>query len=104
MDVIQNELSTPYVTNKYGSQYRYIKDLIINFEYTQQYRISNKQKKLVESNNKHHISRWACAHLHCQLGQQSYTDWEIQYACIARIILKYTYPVILRNMEFLSHP
>ena len=77
MAVIQDEISIRAMPNKYGSHYRQIKDLIYKFESAQQDRISNKQKNLVENSNQHHISRQACAHLHCELGHQPYTEWEM---------------------------
>ena len=82
---------------KYGSQSRLIKDLIAQFKPTQQDRIPNNQKKLVEHSNQHHILRCACDHLLFQLGHQSYTEWEIQYVCIARIIFKTIHPFIFQE-------
>ena len=55
MAVVQDEVSICAVPNKYGSQYQLIKDLIPHFKSTQQDRISNNQKKLVENRNQHHI-------------------------------------------------
>ena len=94
MSAVQYEVSIRAVPKKYGSQSRLIKDLITQFESAQQDKISNNQKKLVEKSNQHNISRWACYHLLFQLGHQSYTEWELQSACIARILLKTIHPVI----------
>ena len=47
MAVIQNEVSIRALPNTYGSQSQQIKDLIAQFESTQQDRISNKQNKMV---------------------------------------------------------
>ena len=96
MVVIQDEVSIQVIPNKYGSQSRHIKDLITQFESAQQDTISNKQKNLAENRNQHQILRWESAHIHCQLGHLSYNDWELQSACSARIILKYSYPVIFK--------
>ena len=74
MSVIQNEVSIRALPNTYGSQSQQIKDLIAQFESTQQDRISNEQKNLVENINQHQISRSECDHLQCQLGNQSYTE------------------------------
>ena len=49
MAVIQDEVPIRAVPNKYVSEYRQIKDLIAQFESTQQDVIFNKQKKLVEN-------------------------------------------------------
>ena len=97
MAVIQFEVSIHAVYNKCGSQSRQIKDLITKFEYAQQDRISNKQKKLIENSNQNKISRWSYYHIHCKLGHQSYTEWEIQPACSAKILFKYNYPVIFNK-------
>ena len=51
MAIIQDEVSIRAVTNKYGSHSRQIKYIITQFEYSQQYRIYNKHKKLVENIN-----------------------------------------------------
>ena len=88
MAVIQDEVSIREVLNIYGSQYRQFRDLITQFESSQKYRITNKQNKLVENINQHHISRWESDNLHCFLGQNSYTDWEPHSACSASIVLK----------------
>ena len=71
MVFILDEASIQIATNKYGSQYQLIKDLITNFESAQQYRISNNQNKLGENSNQHQISRWGFSHLHFQIGHQS---------------------------------
>ena len=97
MSVIQNEVSIRSVPNKYDSQSRQIKDLVTQFESAQQDRISDKQKNLVENSNQNHIFLWSSAHIPCFLDHKSYTEWELQSACITRILLKYTYPVIFRE-------
>ena len=102
MTVIQDEVSIRAVPNKYGSQYQQIKDLISKFEFPQQYRISNKQKKLVENSNHNHISWWTCAHLHYELGHHSYTEWEMKSTCCTRILLKYTHLAIFNKYGVLK--
>ena len=53
-----------------------------------------KQNNLAENSNQHQIFWWESDNLHFFIGHHSYTDWELPSACIARILLKYTYPVI----------
>ena len=97
MDFVKDEVSIHAVPNKYGSQYRLIKDLITHFESAQQDRISNNQKKLLENSNQNQILRRSCAHLRFQIGNQSYTEWGLQSECITRIILKNIHPVIFQE-------
>ena len=97
MAMIQNEVSIHDMTNKYGSHSQQIKDLITQVESAQQYRISNKQKNLAENSNCNRILQWECAHIRCQFFHKSYTDLELQSACIARILLIYTHPVIFKE-------
>ena len=99
MDVIQNEVFIFAVPNKYGSQALQIKEIITQFKYALHDRISNKQKNLVDNINQHQIFQWESAHLQCFIGQQSYTEWELQSACKSRILLKYIYPVIFKEYE-----
>ena len=104
MSVIQDEVSIRAVPNKYGTQSWLIKDLIAHFESALQDKISNNQKKLVENSNHNQIFQRACANIRFQMLHQSYTEWELPYACIARILLKTAHQVISRNMEFLGCP
>ena len=97
MAVIQDEVSIRIMPNKYGFQSRLIKDLITNFESAQQDRIFNNQKNLAENSNHHHILQWECVHLHFQIGHHPYTEWDLQSAYIARILLKNIHPVIFQE-------
>ena len=102
MTVVQDEVSIHTMPKKYGSQSRLIKDLVTQFESSQQDRIYNNQKNLVEKTNHHHISWLACAHLHIQIGHQSYTEWELQSACISRVIKKTIHPFFPQEYWFLK--
>ena len=97
MDVVEDEVSIFAMPKKFVSKFQHIKDLIIHFLSAQQYRITNKHKKLVKNSNHHHMSRWGSAHFNCFLCQQSKTEWELQAGGIAKILLKYTYPVIFNK-------
>ena len=88
MGFIQYEVSIHSACRIFYFYLQLNKNLISNFESARQYKVSKKQKKLIEKSNQHNTSLRDCDLIRCKLEHQSYTDREMKYACCARIILK----------------
>ena len=97
MILIQDEVSIRSAFRKCVVNSRHIKYLICKFEFTQQDRISNKQKKLIERINQHQFSWWDCDLIQFKPGHQSYTNWEMKSACFSMIILNFSYIAIINK-------
>ena len=87
MPVIYDEVFIRYVFNKLFVHTKNTKDLISNFESTQQVRVSEDLNNLIVNYNHHQIYQWDSDIVWFSLEQQSYTDWESKYAYFASIML-----------------
>ena len=101
MPVIYDEVFIRYVFNKLFVHTKNTKDLISNFESTQQVRVSEDLNNWIVNYNHHQIYQWDSDIVWFSLEQQSYTDWESKYAYFASIMWTYPNSLSSNNMEFL---